>query len=499
MLRTRFTATRCRGATNNLGIVLHPPPYPGLFAHGGAHPAFRLATPVCAFTFIILYFNNKTLESHATAPSMKRWSSCVIIRLQDCCRRHTVPGHGSPEIYLSSPPTSRAAYVFPTEGYRVVSPEDLIQEERLPARLRDGLYSLALPRPRVGSNENKSRVLTDKSRFLRKDRLLALKVGIVMKATDELDNEVVISRHLNSLEGDHPGRQLCRVVLDDFQVTGPCGLHQCLLFDALGMTMWKFQNLMPGKTINMTLLQQTLQLNLLALDFLHQANVVHTDISPSNILLGVNDPSRISAIEQAERDEPCARKILPDRTIYLSRDVPITSGSPVIVDFGCARIRESHSGDVMPGVYRAPEIILGMDWDFKIDIWSIGVMIWNLFEGGNLFHAVKDGLLDDEKHLAEMVSLMGPPPKKFLEGSSQCQRYWDMDANHATQGNWIASTPIPDQSFETREHQLTGTDRELLLALARKILRWLPEDRPSAVDLIGNEFLTQHMPKDEAI
>ncbi len=29
----------------------------------------------------------------------------------------------------------------------------------------------------------------------------------------------------------------------------------------------------------------------------------------------------------------------------------------------------------MPGIYRAPEVILGMDWDSKVDIWAIGVMV----------------------------------------------------------------------------------------------------------------------------
>ena len=29
----------------------------------------------------------------------------------------------------------------------------------------------------------------------------------------------------------------------------------------------------------------------------------------------------------------------------------------------------------MPDVYRAPEVILQIDWDKKIDIWAIGTMV----------------------------------------------------------------------------------------------------------------------------
>ncbi|KAK7420435.1 hypothetical protein QQZ08_010422 [Neonectria magnoliae] len=99
----------------------------------------------------------------------------------------------------------------------------------------------------------------------------------------------------------------------------------------------------------------------------------------------------------------------------------------------------------MPDFYRAPEVILGMGWDSKIDIWSMGVMIWDLFEGGRLFYALKDRVLNDEQHLAEMVSLMGPPPASFIRRSKECQKYWH------DEGHWVASTPIPEQSLSMRE------------------------------------------------
>jgi hypothetical protein len=119
---------------------------------------------------------------------------------------------------------------------------------------------------------------------------------------------------------------------------------------------------------------------------------------------------------------------------------------------------------------------------------------------------VKDGNLNDELHLAEMVSLMGPPPRSFLERSETCRQYWDTEGKFVTVrkvlpvtdknngniiGNWIAATPIPDQSLETRERRLEGKDQELLLTFVRKILRWLPEDRPSAGDIFEDEFLVQ--------
>jgi hypothetical protein len=53
------------------------------------------------------------------------------------------------------------------------------------------------------------------------------------------------------------------------------------------------------------------------------------------------------------------------------------------------------------------------------------VWIWDLLEGKRLFHAKKGSVLDDEQHLAEMVSLMGNPPPEFLGRSETSTRFFD--------------------------------------------------------------------------
>jgi hypothetical protein len=48
--------------------------------------------------------------------------------------------------------------------------------------------------------------------------------------------------------------------------------------------------------------------------------------------------------------------------------------------------------------------------------------------------------------------------------------------------------------------RLEGRDQEILVAFARKVLRWLPEERPSAGELLAqdDEFLTQFMAEMES-
>jgi len=110
----------------------------------------------------------------------------------------------------------------------------------------------------------------------RKQGYLALKVGTAGTDSSRADNEAVISRYLRSVEAEHPGQKLLRLALEDFEISGPHGIHKCLILNPLGMTFTQFRDLLPGRVLPKDLLQQTLQLVLLSLDFLHQASVVHT-------------------------------------------------------------------------------------------------------------------------------------------------------------------------------------------------------------------------------
>ena len=168
-----------------------------------------------------------------------------------------------------------------------------------------------------------------------------------------------------------------------------------MVFQALGMSLSSLRDLFEERAIEKTLSQKFLLVIVTALDFMHQAGVVHTgnfpfphnnchrltqrklDLSPNNILVGTDDTA-LSKVEQAEITKPSPRKILGDRTIHLSYAMPTTYDPLSITDFGAARLGlpgQKYTGDVMPGVFRAPEIIAGMEWDSKIDIWSVGVMV----------------------------------------------------------------------------------------------------------------------------
>lgn len=60
---------------------------------------------------------------------------------------------------------------------------------------------------------------------------------------------------------------------------------------------------------------------------------------------------------------------------------PPSDGLPLLADFGEARrlplegSREVLNDDIMPNAYRAPEVILKMNWDWRVDIWNVAILV----------------------------------------------------------------------------------------------------------------------------
>lgn len=75
-----------------------------------------------------------------------------------------------------------------------------------------------------------------------------------------------------------------RIALEDFEAKGPHGVHKCLVFPCLGMSLSNLRDLFEDRSLDKTLLQKFLLMILTGLDFMHQAGVVHTGLfsSPRN-------------------------------------------------------------------------------------------------------------------------------------------------------------------------------------------------------------------------
>ncbi|KAF6824741.1 hypothetical protein CPLU01_10690 [Colletotrichum plurivorum] len=308
--------------------------------------------------------------------------------------------------------------------------------------------------------------------------------------TRQAANEVKVLRYLESLDSKHPGARLVRLAEDTFEVRGRSGSHVCLVMETLGISLADIREMAGGK-VPANLLKGLIYGLLLSLDYLHSvAHVVHTDLQDGNIMLSIKDEQTLSDLVEAEWSLPSARKVLSGgRTVYASTglEIPDRPGDPVITDFGDAQIDDEPfplEGEVMPDLYRAPEIVLSLTWDEKIDIWALGLLIWDLFEGKLLFKMrLRDPTASKAAHFARMVALLGPPPEDLLERGSDWKAFFGED------GQLDLDVEIPQTSLEEEEENLEGEEQASFLAFLRKMLQWRPEDRLSARELMEDAWL----------
>ncbi|PYH39103.1 kinase domain protein [Aspergillus neoniger CBS 115656] len=323
-------------------------------------------------------------------------------------------------------------------------------------------------------------------------RYVAVKVLTKNDSSKTLSGELRIYDHLSKVKSFHIGGSYIRGLYDAFDITTPDGTYPCLVHPPMHMSLHDLRMLSSSRRLSELLLKETLKCILQALDFLHtEANVVHTDIKPSNIMLSIDDPSILTDLKISEQQAPTPKKTIDStRSIYTSRKLRLPKdmlwGQPVLCDLGQARIGPSHRGIIQPNIYKAPEVLFDMEWGFSVDIWNLGVMIWDVFENKHLFDALdEDGDYSPSHHVAEMVGFLGLPPLSFIDRSRETRNVFTDD------GKWLGAggVTIPATSLEEIEENLSGKNQELFLQFIRSMLQWEPERRKTARELLDDPWL----------
>lgn len=114
---------------------------------------------------------------------------------------------------------------------------------------------------------------------------------------------------------------------------------------------------------------------------------------------------------------------------------------------------------------------------------------------------------DDRYLIAQFGAILGPPPVEFWSQSKVCQAFWDenglststttipfplsihTDEIVSGTGNWKNVVPLPEISLESLAADIDGEDVPGFLRFLRRILRWLPEQRPTTEELIYDPWL----------
>ncbi|KAG7110757.1 Serine/threonine-protein kinase SRPK like [Verticillium longisporum] len=270
------------------------------------------------------------------------------------------------------------------------------------------------------------------------------------KDTFELD----ILKRIKAQHIQHAGKCHILGLLDDFEHHGPNGNHVCLVFKAM-------------------------------------------DIKPQNIL--IESPAINNMFEQTppEAFRPRGSPLEPPNDFYMAstqlssieEDIAHpTELSIRLADFGTSSWFNKHLTEwIQPQMLRAPEVILGADWDNKVDIWNLGLVIWELAEGRLLFDGAWtiNAPYSPEAHLAQMIAVFGSVPRTLLARSKNRDRYFDTD------GKLLEPPAFPPCSLEqfSKNPDNSESEKKKFLSFIDSMIRLDPEERLDATKLLASEWL----------
>ncbi|TQE09880.1 hypothetical protein C1H46_004458 [Malus baccata] len=187
-----------------------------------------------------------------------------------------------------------------------------------------------------------------------------------------------------------------------------------------------------------------------ALQFLHGLGMIHCDLKPENIL--VKSYSR------------CEVKV---------------------IDLGSSCFETDHlCSYVQSRSYRAPEVILGLPYDKKIDIWSLGCILAELCTGNVLFQNDSPATL-----LARVMGIISPIDQGMLAKGRDTYKYFTK--NHMlyerNQETNRLEYLIPKKT--SLRHRLPMGDQGFIDFIAH-LLEINPKKRPSASDALKHPWLS---------
>jgi len=168
--------------------------------------------------------------------------------------------------------------------------------------------------------------------------------------------------------------------------------HLCLVFELLSYNLYDLLRNTHFHGVSLNLIRKFAHQILTAMLFMSTGDidVVHCDLKPENILL--RNPKR-SAVK--------------------------------IIDFGSS----CHSNErmykyIQSRFYRAPEILLELDYGFPIDTWSLGCILVEMHVGEPLFSGQ-----NEFDQMVKICEVLGQPPDHLLDNSPKAKKFFTQREN----------------------------------------------------------------------
>jgi len=296
---------------------------------------------------------------------------------------------------------------------------------------------------------------------LRREAVAVKIVKGVRRYCEYAEAEAEVLREISRCD---PGRQSRCVQLRDTFVHAP--LHYCLVFERLGVSLHEFMHKSCDQGLLVTDVRGIAQQLLQCLCFLHGFGVTHTDLKCRNVML--RDPRyEVVALPRGGKDAETRKP---------------RSNEIVVIDFGGALFAaERGDGKIGTRHYRSPEVVVGLPWDEKADLWSAGCLVALTYLG---FRPISAS--EDFEQLALMERLLGKelPRPMAREALSRGTVSSGTLFNKAGRLEWPKRAPDIDAVGRVQKarplREQVCTHHHALLELLEALLQFDPKRRSSA-------------------
>lgn len=230
--------------------------------------------------------------------------------------------------------------------------------------------------------------------------------------------------------------------------------HLFIVTELLRANLYEFQkyNQESGGEVyfNIHRIQAIARQCLEALVYLHNLRIMHCDLKPENILIKSYSRCEIKVID--------------------------LGSSCFVTDNLCLYV-QSRS-------YRAPEVILGLPYDQKIDIWSLGCILAELCTGEVLFPNDSVSTM-----LARIIGIIGPIDMEMLVLGHETSKYFtdDYDLFHKNEETDQLEYLVPEKSSLSQHLQSSDTKFVDFLSY---LLQINPRRRPTAEEALQHQWLS---------
>ncbi|KFY38574.1 hypothetical protein V494_04318 [Pseudogymnoascus sp. VKM F-4513 (FW-928)] len=320
---------------------------------------------------------------------------------------------------------------------------------------------------------------------------------IMTAAMTETSREV---RWFDTLAESRPESESSKYIvrlLDRFIVDGPNGKHMALAFELLGPNLRSAvktefpdrDDIDPSTTFKMA--EQVLK----ALAFIHEIGFAHGDISTKNMAFTAKNLSKVTKerlfqvlgepfLENVERidGQPLADGI----PHYLVKSATWDGWDREcdedfrILDFGECFVH-GREPDIItqPGGLMPPETVLTEEFDYRVDLWRVGIAIYSFVFGGLPFYSIGDR----DNLVIQMIQFIGDLPQEWKPNFDRLRIEFKKQPLQA--GDLSADRGL-DYKFK---HQIQDEILQPLLPVIRGLMKFTPSERLSAqeaLELMGS-------------